>query len=94
VARRTGFHILTAGMAEQEAFSNAEKTHSLFTQYFVDGILGAADFADRADGYVSLSELVVFVRYNVAKATGGAQTPMLGRIGGYGEMLFKRKLDK
>ena len=40
-------------------------------------------------GVVTLTELFLYAQYSVAKRTNAAQIPMMGRIFGTGEMLFK-----
>jgi hypothetical protein len=40
---------------------------------------------------VTLTELLLYTRYNVAKKTKGAQTPMIGRLKGPGEMVFLKE---
>jgi hypothetical protein len=59
---------------------------SQFTRYLVDGLKGAADV--NHDGVIELSELMVWVRWQVSGATKAAQTPSFARIKGAGEMMF------
>jgi hypothetical protein len=59
---------------------------STFTYYLAKGLSGEADLID--DGVISLTELMLYVRYQVAKKTDGQQTPMMGRLHGSGEMIF------
>jgi hypothetical protein len=40
-------------------------------------------------GVITLSELLLYVQYEVARQTNSAQIPMMGRIMGDGEMLFR-----
>ena len=86
VASKEGSHLMTAGLAEQQAEQDPRLGMSTFTYYLTEGLLGKADYTQ--DRVVSLSELLVYVRYNVATYTGGRQTPMVGRISGGGEMIF------
>ena len=86
IATQNGTHMITAGMADQEAQMDNELRMSTFTHYVTEGLTGQADYTN--DEVVSLTELLLFVRYNVATKTAGAQTPMMGRISGAGEMIF------
>ena len=86
IAVQNGTHMITAGMADQEAQMDNRLRMSTFTYYLSEGLSGAADYTD--DQVISLTELLLFVRYNVANKTSGAQTPMMGRISGIGEMVF------
>jgi len=86
VAAKEGSHLMTAGLADQEAEQDPGLGMSTFTYYLDEGLSGRADYTQ--DGVVSLSELLVYVRYNVANRTGGRQTPMVGRLNGAGEMIF------
>jgi caspase domain-containing protein len=88
VAARPGSHIMTAGLADQKAEQDPSlrPPMSTFTYFVTKGLNGAADYT--GDGVISLSELLVYVRYNVAAQTQSRQTPMMGRIHGAGEMVF------
>jgi uncharacterized caspase-like protein len=86
VASKEGSHIMTAGLVDQEAEQDPGLGMSTFTYYLAEGLSGKADYTQ--DGVVSLSELLVYVRYNVANRTNGRQTPMIGRLSGSGEMIF------
>ena len=86
IAVQNGTHMITAGMADQESQMDNRLRMSTFTYYLSEGLSGAADYTD--DQVISLTELILFVRYNVANKTSGAQTPMMGRISGIGEMVF------
>jgi hypothetical protein len=81
-------HIMSAGTRDEIAVEDKEKKMSVFTRYLVEGMGGAADLVD--DNVITLSELGVWVRWQVAKATGGNQTPSFTRIKGSGEMMFER----
>lgn len=86
VAAKDGAHLITAGLADQKAEQDPNLGMSTFTYYLEKGLSGEADYTQ--DGVVSLSELLVYVRYNVANRTNGRQTPMMGRLSGAGEMIF------
>lgn len=79
-------HVLTAGTRNELANTDKAGTMSVFTHYLVDGLRGQADMLD--DNVVTLSELMVWVRWKVAKETKGAQTPAFARVEGSGEAMF------
>ncbi|TVZ41909.1 putative peptidoglycan binding protein [Alteromonadaceae bacterium 2753L.S.0a.02] len=87
IATKSGSHMLTAGMADQKAQMDHQLAMSTFTYYLTKGLQGEADIIE--DGVISLSELLLYVRFQVAKKTDGLQTPMIGRLSGEGEMIFK-----
>ncbi len=89
VAVEPGAHMITAGLADQEAVMDVQRRMSTFTWYFAKGMEGAADYTK--DNIITLTELLLYTRYHVAKKTDGAQTPMIGRLKGPGEMVFKSK---
>jgi len=82
-----GAYMLTAGMADQAAAIDPELKMSTFTHFLAEGLLGKANVIQ--DDVITLSELYVYVQYEVAKRTNAAQIPMLGRMFGSGEMLFR-----
>jgi Caspase domain len=84
---RPGAHVITAGTAEEEARASADGKMSVFTKYLVEGLDGKADTYQ--DGVITVSELLTYVRWNVANETQSSQTPMLGRLSGSGEMVFQ-----
>jgi hypothetical protein len=86
IAVKPGAHMITAGLEDQEAQMDRRLKMSTFTYFFVEGLSGKADYTN--DNVITLTELLVYVRYEVAKQTGGVQTPMMGRISGAGEMVF------
>lgn len=85
-----GAFMLTAGMANQLAQIDPTLGMSTFTHFLAEGLTGKADIMGN-NGVITLSELFVYVQYEVAKQTGQAQIPMLGRMKGDGEMLFSPK---
>lgn len=89
VATTSGAHMITAGMEDQEAQIDRSLKMSTFTYFLVDGLNGMADYTN--DNMITLTELLVYIRYQVARKTGGTQTPMIGRISGTGEMIFEIK---
>jgi hypothetical protein len=80
--------MLTAGMADQLAQIDPNLKMSTFTHYLARGLEGEANIFDK-NGIISLTELFLYVQYNVAKQTDSRQIPMLGRLRGDGEMLFR-----
>jgi hypothetical protein len=87
--------MMTAGMVDQEAF-DYRGVMSVFTHFLVQG-LSTKDADYTKDDVVTLTELLVFVQDKVStyvaglKTTGPEQrrqTPVLGKIGGAGEMIF------
>lgn len=89
VAVEPGAHMITAGLGDQEAEMDVQRQMSTFTYYLTQGLNGEADYT--GDGMVTLTELLLYTRYNVAKKTKGAQTPMIGRIKGPGEIVFVKQ---
>ena len=87
IATEPGAHMITAGMVNQKAEMDNVEQISTFTRYLAEGLDGAADYTD--DQVVSLTELLLYVRYEVARKTNGTQTPMIGRLEGSGEMIFQ-----
>lgn len=83
-----GAFMLTAGMSNQMAQIDPALGMSTFTHYLVEGLNGRADVMGN-NGLITLSELYVYVQYHVAARTNAQQIPMLGRIKGDGEMLFR-----
>lgn len=83
---KKGTIMFTAGLENQRAQMVAGLQSSVFTFYLSEGLKGSADMT--GDGVITASELLIYVRYNVAKYTNGMQTPMMGRISGSGEMVF------
>lgn len=86
---RMGAHVVTAGTADEEARASEDGKMSVFTKYLVKGLEGDANTYD--DGVITLSELLTYVRWNVARETQAAQTPTMGRLRGSGEMIFPIK---
>lgn len=88
LAVRPGSYMMTAGMADQQAQIDPALKMSTFTHFLAKGLEGAAAHYDRG-GVITLSDLYTYVQYNVARQTNSQQIPMLGRLTGDGEMLFK-----
>ena len=86
IAMQNGSHMITAGMADQQAQMDSHLQMSTFTYFVTKGLTGEADYTK--DKVISLTELLLYVRYNVATQSQGSQTPMIGRISGPGEMIF------
>jgi hypothetical protein len=88
IAVPQGVFMLTAGMATQVAQIDPSLSMSTFTYYLSEGLRGKADIM-RQGGVITLSELYLYVQYEVARKTGSKQIPMLGRMRGEGEMIFQ-----
>lgn len=87
LATQKGSHILTAGMSDQNAKMYEKLQMSVFTYYLTKGLTSkSADYTK--DGIITLSELLIYVQFNVANYTNSAQIPICGRITGYGEPIF------
>lgn len=87
IAEIPGAHVMTAGLAGQAAFVDNSARISFFTRALVDGLKGEADVYK--DQVITLSELEVYVRRQVALATESKQTPMVGDIVGAGQIVFR-----
>jgi hypothetical protein len=83
-----GAYMLTAGMADQLAQIDPDLRMSTFTHFLAKGLQGDANLFDK-NGIISLTELFLYTQYNVARQTDSKQIPMLGRLSGDGEMLFR-----
>jgi hypothetical protein len=79
--RKEGVTVLTAGGEGEPA------RDGLFTRILVKGLQGEADTGAAPDGFVSFSELAVFVEREV-HAANERQTPRFGWIRGEGQMVF------
>ena len=88
-----GAFMVTAGMSDQAAQIDDQLKMSTFTHYLASGLQGEADLLGK-NGVITLTELFLFVQYNVAQRTNATQIPMLGRMRGDGEMLFKPLVEK
>jgi hypothetical protein len=88
LATKPGAYMLTAGMADQTAGIDSDLGMSTFTYYLAQGLEGKAARYDRG-GVITLSDLYTYVQYNVALRSQSLQIPMMGRLSGDGEMLFK-----
>jgi hypothetical protein len=84
----SGAFMITAGLADQKAEIDPRFGMSTFTHFLAKGLRGEAYGLD-PNGLITLSELLVYVRYNVALATSSRQIPTMGLFLGGGEMLFK-----
>jgi hypothetical protein len=82
-----GAFMLTAGMAHQLAQIDRQLGMSTFTHFLAEGLKGRAEILGN-NGVITLTELFLYVQYEVARQTDSQQIPMLGRMKGAGEMLF------
>jgi len=85
---KSGAIMITAGLENQSAQMIKNIKSSVFTHFFAKGLDGEADIIK--DNVITTSELLLYVRYKVAKYTEGMQIPMMGRISGSGEMVFSK----
>ncbi|MGZ2454813.1 hypothetical protein ACVIRO_007630 [Rhizobium ruizarguesonis] len=83
-----GAFMLTAGLADQKAEIDPQLGMSTFTYFLAEGLNGGAPTLD-PNGLMTLSELLVYVRYHVAQTSVSRQIPTMGLFLGGGEMLFK-----
>jgi len=81
-----GAFMLTAGMASQPAQIDPQLGMSTFTHYLAEGLNGKGDLMK--NGVMTLTQLFVYLQWEVIKQTNAKQIPMMGRIAGDGEMLF------
>lgn len=81
--------VLTAGTALQTVADRGPQGHSLFTWYVLQGLKGGANLFDQ--GVITGSQLMVYVRDQVARAYGSAQMPDFGVLLGHesgGDFVF------
>jgi len=81
-----GAFMLTAGMASQKAQIDPMLGMSTFAHFLAKGLSGEGDLM--RNGLMTLSQLFVYVQWEVAKQTDSKQIPMIGKITRDGEMLF------
>lgn len=79
-----GRYLLTASTSEQSV-----PDKSIFCEYLIKGINGEADLFK--DGYITLSELKIYLQNNIGNVSGGRQIIFLGQILDEAQM---SKLDK
>jgi len=77
--------MVTAGMEGEEAIE--QDGAGLFTSSFLRALEGAADYDD--DGWVTASEIGLFVRPDVTSRSKARQTPQFGTVEGQGEVVFR-----
>jgi hypothetical protein len=88
LATQNGIHVLAAGMSDQNAKMSEQFKMSVFTYFLTKGLQNkVADYTK--DGIVTLTELLIYVQYNVANYTKSEQVPSWGRVSGFGEMIFE-----
>lgn len=81
--------VLTAGTARQTVADRGPQGHSLFTWYVLQGLSGGANLFRQ--GVVTGSQLMVYVRNQVAQAFGSEQMPDFGVLPGHesgGDFVF------
>jgi len=80
LARKKGRLVLTASQAHENSLETAKLAHGVFTNSILLGLGGAAD-NNPADGVVTASELVDYVRAKVPEETAGEQHPSYSEQG-------------
>lgn len=70
--------VLTAGTAKQAVTDAGPKGHSLFTSYVLEGLMGAAAMFDKS--IITASELMIYVRNQVAPKESSKQTPAFSTL--------------
>ena len=83
--RNSSVQVLTAGLEGQQAIERDGR--GVFTTYLVKGLQGEANM--NGDAFVTASEIGWFVANQVDQVTRGKQTPVYGRLGGTGEVVFR-----
>lgn len=85
--------ILTAGSKEEQVIEKPEWGHSAFTYKLLDGLeRELADLDD--DGFITASELGIYIKSSVSKISDNYQTPQLKSLSGdEGEFVFLLKKD-
>lgn len=87
LATQGGIHVLAAGLGDQNAKMAHQFRMSVFTYFLTKGLKNkAADYTK--DGIITLTELLIYIQYNVATYTKSEQVPSWGRVSGFGEMIF------
>ncbi len=82
--------VLSAGTAKQTVADGGPGGHSIFTSYVLQGLGG--DAAQEGTQVITASDLMVYVRRQVANAYGSKQTPDFGKLPGHGpgaDFLFR-----
>jgi hypothetical protein len=69
--------VLAASTGEQASQESPAWQNGAFTKALIEGLRGAADYAE--DGQIMMSELETWVGVRVKELTGGAQTPTLAK---------------
>ncbi len=69
--------VLAASTGDQSSRESAAWKNGAFTKALVEGLRGAADYAE--NGQITLSELETWVGVRVAELTQGAQTPTMAK---------------
>ncbi len=81
---------LTAGTAKQTVADRGPAGHSIFTSYVLQGLGG--DAAQEDTQVITASDLMLYVRKQVANQYGSKQTPDFGKLPGHesgGDFLFR-----
>ena len=76
--------MVTAGGEGEEAIERAGQ--GVFSKNLMEALDGKADA--NGDGFVTATEIGVYVRPRVTNQTGARQSPQIGRLEGEGEVAF------
>jgi len=80
LANKKGRLVVTASQAHESSLEAAKLSHGVFTSSLLRGLGGSAD-DNPADGVITASELVDYVRTTVPEETGGEQHPSFSEQG-------------
>jgi uncharacterized caspase-like protein len=72
-----GVVVMISAQGNEKSLENRTLGHGYFTQALIDGLRGAADY--NKDGYIHLSELVLYVETEVERMSEGRQRPAVGK---------------
>jgi glucose/arabinose dehydrogenase len=71
--------VLTSSTADQDSREDPNWEHGAFTQVLLDALSGSSDVDTDGDGFISMEELVTYVRKHLDDLTAGAQKPGLSQ---------------
>ncbi len=84
LADRPTVQVLTAGSSGEQVVEAGG--HGIFTNYLLRALDGFVD--ENENCVVRLSEMALYLREVVPKASQGQQTPLFGRVSGEGDVIF------
>ena len=88
ITQRSSRQIITAGRRGEQVIEKSEWGHSAFTKNLIHGLMeGRADA--NADGFITATELGMYIKEKVKMDSENQQTPQLGRLtSAIGEFIF------